>query len=180
VTSTETSTLSIEQADLLTTLGQHRFFLRHTARDLTDEQAGMRTTVSQLCIGGLIRHVAHGERRWVRFILEGPTAMQSGTKDWADWSEEDYAEYNAGFAMQPGETLAGVLADYEEVARRTEALLPSLDLDSSQPLPKAPWFEPGARWSARRVLMHVIAETAQHAGHADIIREALDGAKSMG
>ena len=45
--------------------------------------------------------------------------------------------------------------------------------------PRAPWFEPGARWSARRVLLHVIAETAQRAGHADIIRESLDGAKSM-
>jgi hypothetical protein len=44
----------------------------------------------------------------------------------------------------------------------------------------APWFEPGARWSVRRALLHVIAETAQHAGHADIIREALDGAKTMG
>jgi uncharacterized protein DUF664 len=46
------------------------------------------------------------------------------------------------------------------------------DLDTAQPLPPAPWFEPGARWSARQVL--------QHAGHADIIRECLDGAKSMG
>ena len=54
------------------------------------------------------------------------------------------------------------------------------DLDSSHPLPEAPWYEQGARWSARRVLLHVIAETAQHAGHADIIRESLDGAKSMG
>jgi len=42
------------------------------------------------------------------------------------------------------------------------------------------WFEPGARWSARRVLLHVIAETAQHAGHADILRETIDGAKTMG
>jgi len=40
-------------------------------------------------------------------------------------------------------------------------------------------FEPGAPWSARRVLLHVIAETAQHAAHADIIRVSLDGAKSM-
>ena len=56
--------------------------------------------------------------------------------------------------------------------------LPSLD--ASQPLPEAPWFERGARWSARRVLVHLVAETAQHAGHADIIREAIDGAKSMG
>jgi hypothetical protein len=74
-----------------------------------------------------------------------------------------------------------VLAGYEEQARRTDELLAALpDLGATQPLPKAPWFEPGARWSARRVMMHIIAETAQHAGHADIIRESLDGAKSMG
>ena len=54
------------------------------------------------------------------------------------------------------------------------------DLDADHPLPDAPWFEAGARWSARRVLLHVLAETAQHAGHADIIRESLDGAKTMG
>ena len=66
-------------------------------------------------------------------------------------------------------------------AEQTDELVAALpDLDASQPLPEAPWFEPGARWSARRVLLHVIAETAQHAGHADIIRESLDGAKSMG
>jgi Protein of unknown function (DUF664) len=83
--------------------------------------------------------------------------------------------------MLEGETLAGVLADYEQVARRTDELVASLpDLDASQPLPEAPWFEPGARWSARRALLHIIAETAQHAGHADIIRESLDGAKTMG
>jgi hypothetical protein len=83
--------------------------------------------------------------------------------------------------MAPGETLAGLLEDYARVARRTDELVAGLpDLDSSQPLPEAPWFEPGARWSARRVLLHLIAETAQHAGHADIIRESLDGAKSMG
>lgn len=46
-------------------------------------------------------------------------------------------------------------------------------------LPPEPWLE-GANWSARRVLLHLIAETAQHAGHADITRESLDGAKSMG
>lgn len=175
-----TDTMTVEQSDLLTTLRQHRYFLRNTTRDLTDEQAGMRTTVSQLCLGGLIKHVAYGERQWVRFILEGPTAMQSGKKDWADWTEADYVEYNAAFSMQPGESLAGVLAEYEEVARRTEELLPTLDLDSEHPLPRAPWFEPGARWSVRRALMHIIAETAQHAGHADIIREGLDGARSMG
>ena len=67
------------------------------------------------------------------------------------------------------------------MARRTDDLVASLpDLDLSHPLPVAPWFEAGATWSARRVLLHIIAETAQHAGHADIIRESIDGSKTMG
>jgi hypothetical protein len=83
--------------------------------------------------------------------------------------------------MLEGETLAGLLDAYEQVAARTDELVVSLpDLDMSHPLPEAPWFEPGARWSARRVFLHVIAETAQHAGHADILRESFDGAKTMG
>jgi hypothetical protein len=86
-----------------------------------------------------------------------------------------------GFRMLEGETLAGLLAAYEEAARHTDELVTSLpSLDASQPLPPAPWFKPGARWSARRALLHLLAETAQHAGHADIIRESLDGAKTMG
>src|SRR5882762_953502 len=178
--SLKTTTLSGERADLLDTLGKHRFFLRNTTKDLTDEQAAASPTASALCLGGLIKHVAHGEEQWVNFILEGPSAMASGGKDWADWDESDYAKYHDAFHMQPGETLDGVLADYERVARRTDELVATLDLDASHPLPKAPWFEPGARWSARRVLMGIVAETAQHAGHADIIRETLDGAKSMG
>jgi hypothetical protein len=178
---TSTSTLTGEQADLLDTLGTHRFLLRNTTRGLTDEQAGARPTVSALCLGGLIKHVTRGERDWVSFILEGPTAMSSGRKEWIDWTEADYAEYQRTFDMAPGETLTGVLAEYDVVAGRTAevvAALPGLDL--AHPLPRAPWFEPGARWSARRTLLHIIAETAQHAGHADIIRESLDGARSMG
>jgi uncharacterized damage-inducible protein DinB len=177
---TTTQPLTGERADLLDTLTKHRFFLRNTLRGLTDEQAGATPTASGLCLGGLIRHVADGERHWVDFILEGPSAMRSHGKDWANWSEDDFAEYNRSFLMREDETVAGLLADYEDVARRTDALVATLDLDASHPLPEAPWFEPGARWSARRALLHIVAETAQHAGHADIIRETIDGAKSMG
>ena len=66
-------------------------------------------------------------------------------------------------------------------SRHTNELVATLpDLDADHPLPQAPWFEPGARWSVRRVFLHVIAETAQHAGHADILRESIDGQKTMG
>jgi len=162
-----------ERADLLAGLGTARHFLRFTVRDLTDEQARQRTTASELTLGGLIKHVAAIESGWVDFILAGPSAMTV--------SEDQMARYADGFKLLPGETLAGVLAGYAEVARRTDDLVASLpDLNLSHPLPPAPWFRPGEKRSARRVFLHIIAETAQHAGHADIIRESLDGAKTMG
>ncbi|MFE7931827.1 DinB family protein [Streptomyces sp. NPDC057456] len=166
-----------ERADLLESLAKQRHFLRFTTRDLTDEQAGLRTTASALCLGGLVKHVASVERGWATFILEGPSSMPDFTR----MTEADFAKRADEFRMLPGETLAGVLKEYEEVAHRTDELVVSLpDLDADHALPSAPWNEPGARWSARRVLLHIVAETAQHAGHADIIRESLDGAKSMG
>jgi uncharacterized damage-inducible protein DinB len=164
-----------ERADLLETLAKTRHFLRFTVRDLTDEQVARRTTASELCLGGLIKHVAEAESNWVDFIVGGPAAMGSGSEEW------DVEDWLAQFRMMPGESLAGVLDHYDEVARRTDEVVAALpDLDDSHPLPEAPWFERGARWSARRVVLHIIAETAQHAGHADIIRESLDGSKSMG
>ncbi|WP_330240881.1 DinB family protein [Streptomyces sp. NBC_00525] len=174
---TTASTGSDESAEFLQALGEHRNFLRFTARDLTDEQAGQRTTASELCVGGLIKHVTAVEQGWVGFIEKGPSAMP----DFSELTEADYQKRADEFRMLPGETLAGVLDAYAEVAARTDALVASLpDLGLSHPLPKAPWFQADAHWSVRRVLMHIIAETAQHAGHADIIREALDGQKTMG
>lgn len=172
---TRAQTLTGERADLLETLAKHRFFLRFPARDLTEEQARRRTTASELTIGGLIKHVTFCERGWARFIVEGPAGLPSAG------DPEALAAHVDSFRLREDETLAGALAAYDEVAAATDELVRTLpDLDLAQPLPEAPWFAPGAKWSARRVLLHVIAETAQHAGHADIVREALDGAKSMG
>jgi uncharacterized damage-inducible protein DinB len=172
-----------ERADLLETLAAHRQFLRHTVQGLTDDQARQRTTASELTLGGLIKHVADIERGWVDFILEGPQSVGGG-QDWSAETEitpEVMEMWSAKFRLLPDETLAGVLAEYEEVARRTDELVATLpDLDASQPLPPAPWFQPGTRRSARRVFLHIVAETAQHSGHADIIRESLDGQKTMG
>jgi uncharacterized damage-inducible protein DinB len=162
--------VNTESAVLLQTLSQQRSFLRYTVRDLTDEQAGLRTTASALCLGGLIKHVTEVERGWIDFIVHGAPSMEGAEEGWDDL-----------FRLQEGETLAGVLKRYEEVALATERIVASLpDLEVSHPLPEAPWFEPGASWTARQVLLHVLAETAQHSGHADIIRESFDGAKTMG
>jgi hypothetical protein len=170
-----TTALTAERADLLETLTAHRYFLRHTVQGLTDDQARLRPTASELTLGGLVKHVAHQEAGWVRFILEGPSSMATPTDEagFAKWADE--------FKLLPGETLAGVLAEYEEIAARTDELVRTLpDLDASHPLPEAPWFRPGAVRSARRVFLHIVAETAQHSGHADILRESIDGQKTMG
>jgi uncharacterized damage-inducible protein DinB len=173
VTSTETTAApapTVEHAELLATLARHRYFLRFTTRDLTEEQARARTTVSALSLGGLIKHVASVERLWIQFVLRG-----------ADAFAHAFEERDTEFVLGEDETLVGVLARYEEIAQRTEEIINRVsDLSAAHPLPTAPWFEPGATWSARRVLLHLIAETAQHAGHADIIRESLDGARTMG
>ncbi len=142
-----------ERSDLLESLNRHRSFLRFTVRDLTDEQAAERPTRSELCLGGLLKHVAATEQGWVNFMMDGATALGSA-------DDADLGDRAREFSMLKGETLTGLLEAYDQVAARTD--------------------EPGARWSARRVLLHIIAETAQHAGHADILREAIDGQKTMG
>lgn len=162
-----------EVRDILQTLDTHRRFLRQTVRGISDEQLGLRTSVSELCLGGILKHVTAVERNWARFVVEGPGAFA--------FDEASMDERRAQFVVGPDDSVASLLDDYEDAARSTADLVARLpDLDVDQPLPAAPWFEPGARWSARRVLLHVLAETAQHAGHADIVREGIDGAKTMG
>jgi len=171
-----------ERADLLDVLRKHRGLFRLTVAGLTDEQARLAPTVSTLSLGGLVKHVAAVEQQWARFIVDGPAP--SADIDWAsiDWANPplEVQHYLDGFRMLDGESLAGLLAGYDEIAAATDELVLSADLDRRQPLPEAPWFEPGASWSARRVFTHILAETAQHAGHADILRETIDGQKSMG
>jgi hypothetical protein len=167
--------MSDERSDLIASLDRQRFFLTNTLRSVSDDDARRRTTVSELTLGGLIKHVARTEQQWINFIVEGASAM--GAVD----DPELMASWLAAFRLGEDETVEAVLANYAEVAAATNELIRGLpDLDASQPLPAAPWFEPGARWSARRVVLHLVAEIAQHAGHADIVRESLDGAKSMG
>ncbi|MFD7074677.1 DinB family protein [Nocardioides sp. NPDC059952] len=167
-----TATSSRERTDLLETLAKHRGFLRFTVRNLTDEQARLTPTASVLSLGGLVKHVASVERGWADFIVRGTVAQEL--------SPEKYAEFAADFVLAEHETLEGVLKAYDDVAAATDELIRTVDLDADHALPEAPWFEASARWSNRRAIAHILAETAQHAGHADIIRETIDGQKTMG
>ena len=121
-----------ERADLLESLGRYRFFLRHTVQGLTDEQARLRPTVSELCLGGLVKHVAAAEAAWAGFMVRGAAAFPT-----ADWTDPEMAErWAAEHQLFPAETLAGVLEEYAVVAARTDELvrtLPSLDVDHLLP-----------------------------------------------
>ncbi|MGZ4711817.1 MAG: DinB family protein [Acidimicrobiia bacterium] len=166
-----TNTLTRERQDLLETLGKHRGFLRQTLDGLDDEQVRATPTVSALSLGAIVKHVTAVERMWREFVHVGAEAF-------ADATPEKYAEE---WALPADATAASLLAAYAAEAAVTDEVVATVDdLDAAHPLPDAPWFPPGATWSNRRVLLHIIAETSQHAGHADIIREAIDGAKTMG
>jgi hypothetical protein len=174
MSTSEKMIVDTERADILATLTKHRAFLVNALEGVSDADAGRRSTVSELCLGGIVKHVAQTESTWADFIERGAGAFPA-------W--DDPAAFQArldAFTMLPGDTVSSVLGAYAETAARTDALVATLpSLDASRALPEAPWFEPG-EWTARRVVLHLIAETAQHAGHADIVREAIDGQKTMG
>ncbi|MBQ0987071.1 DinB family protein [Streptomyces sp. F63] len=157
-----------ERGEFLRSMAEQRANLLITVRGLDDERAARRTTVSELTLGGLLRHVTRGERTWIRILADGDGRAPEGMFDMDQ------------YRMREEDTLAGLVADYEAAARETEetvAALPGLDV--TVPLPHSPWGPPETvHWSARRILLHLVREAAQHAGHADIIREALDGAST--
>src|SRR5689334_7116928 len=97
-----------ERADFLESLARHRGFLRFTTRDLTDAQASQRTTVSQLTLGGLIKHVAAVEQAWSAFATGGAEAMNAVIMA----SASTGGTWEDLFRMLPGETLAGLLERY--------------------------------------------------------------------
>jgi uncharacterized damage-inducible protein DinB len=156
-----------ERDGLLAYLAQPRNALRYAVHGLTDEQAMSTPTPSSLNLAGLLKHAARMERLWVVGIA---AQRELPARD---------ADYEAGFRLDEGETVADVLDYYAAVAKETEAIVAEIpDLGQPVPVPRGvPWFPKDVEaWSVRWVLLHVIEETARHAGHADIIRESLDGA----
>jgi hypothetical protein len=163
-----------ERDGLLAFLAQMRDALRFAVHGLSEEQAISRPTTSSLNLAGLIKHIANVERHWIVEVVsqrELPQAERASAQDWEDH-----------FRLIGDETLEWALERYAAVARETESIIGQIDgMDRPVPVPKgAPWFPPDLEaWSVRWVLLHLIQETARHAGHADIIREAIDGANAF-
>ena len=138
------------------------------AEGLSDEQARTASVEpSDLSIMGLIRHMAEVERSWFRRWFAGEDAPPLF-----------YGDHDEDGDLHPGpdDTLADAIAAYhEEIARAREitAAAKSLDELSAHTSSSPHWagFHPNLRW----ILVHMIEETARHCGHADLVRERIDG-----
>jgi hypothetical protein len=155
-------------------LHQQQYAFHALAFGLTDEQARATPTVSALSIGALIKHVTGCQRMWMLRVAAAPEAP-AGDERPVDVREAEYADE---FVMRADETLADVLAKFEQQNAVTLSLVESADFDAAVPVPRdAPWFPKDVdAWSVRWVLFHMIEELARHAGQGDIIRETIDGA----
>lgn len=172
-------TASTQERDaLIETLERHRGFLLQTAEGLSEEQARTPSTVSALTIASILKHVADTEESWMQFALEGEPDDTPDEGADAEWGDAEWVDER--FVLTDAETLPVLRQRVLEVGERTSEILRTADLDLTHPLPQAPWFEPGTAWSVRRVALHMLVEISQHAGHADIIREAMDGQRTMG
>jgi len=141
---------------------------------LTDEQARSSPSVSALSIGGLVKHAAEMQRTWMARVAAAPEAPPKDTRPF----EQIAKEFADQHLMRPDETLDGLLRAFEVQNEKSLRLVETADLDAAVPVPQdIPWFPKNQEaWSVRWVILHVINELARHAGHADIIRETIDGA----
>ncbi|MFI6878678.1 DinB family protein [Streptomyces sp. NPDC050400] len=154
-----------ERGALLAFIEEQRGGIRRSLLGLTDEQASATPSASSLSLVGIAKHVAEVEEVWI--------ALAGGPKPQVERTQEAYLD---GFRLLEGESVKSVLAYWEDVARRTEEFFRAApSLDDTFPLPDEPWFPDGQEVSLRWLGLHLIRETARHAGHADIVRESLDG-----
>ncbi|MEO7753909.1 MAG: DinB family protein [Terracoccus sp.] len=162
-----------ERDGLVAYLDQQRDSLATTAFGLTEEQLRATPTAGSLSIGGLLKHLATMESSWVDRIDAAPDEPTPiGT------TQERAAAYGSDFLLTDADTRESLLAGLVAVGDRTRAVLRAADLDAPVPVPRdAPWFPKDVpAWSVRWVALHLIEEAARHTGHADIVRESIDGA----
>jgi hypothetical protein len=154
-----------ERGALLSFVEAQRGAIRRSVLGLTEEQAASRPSTSELSLSGLLKHVAETELNWLRMAQQRPNERQRTEETWGD-----------SFRLVDGETIPDTLAFWDGVAKETEEFIRSVpSLDDTFPLPEAPWFPKEGRVSMRWLMLHLVEEIGRHAGHADIVRESLDG-----
>ena len=163
-----------ERSALREYLAFHQSAFLAVAYGLTDEQARSTPSVSALSIGGLVKHATGVQRGWMARVAAAPEAPPKDTRPF----DEIAREFADQHVMRPDETLNGLLQAFEVQNAESLRLVETADLDAAVPVPQdIPWFPKNLEaWSVRWVILHVINELARHAGHADIIRETIDGA----
>src|SRR3954470_10708702 len=151
---------------------QKAFFA--VAYGLTDEQARSTPSVSKLSIGGLIKHTTGVQRSWMQRVSSAPDVPAPDNRPF----DERAAQYQDEYVMREDEALGDLLAALKAQNADTLRIFAESDLDTPVPVPRdAPWFPSDVdNWSIRWVAHHLVNELARHAGHADIIRESIDGA----
>jgi uncharacterized damage-inducible protein DinB len=156
-----------ERDGLLKFIAAQRGALRACVFGLDREQATSTPSASSMNLAGLVKHAVNTERGWV--------AGRLGRREIPD------VDYETGFVLTDDESVDDILALLDEVAAETEDVVNALpNMDVPVPVPDEPWFPKGIEaWSARWVLLHVVEELARHAGHADIIRESIDGSNAF-
>ncbi len=110
---------------------------------------------------GLVKHVAFTQLGYVTDVFGRPSGLE-------------YPEGDDDLWAAPGETRADVLGWFRHSCERADDTIAALDLDAPG---HVPWWGPErGHVTLQQVLVHLVAEVARHAGHADILRETMDGA----
>lgn len=165
-----TEIIGDERGTLLLFVESQRAAIRAALEGLTEEQAASRPSASELSLSGLAKHVAEVELNWLRLAQQRPNERERSMETWGE-----------AFRLTEDESVPGVLAFWDGVARETADFIAAVpSLDEVFPLPPAPWFPQDAKVSMRWMLLHLVEEFARHAGHADIVRESIDGTRAMG
>ncbi|MDH3306054.1 MAG: DinB family protein [Acidimicrobiia bacterium] len=147
-------------------LDYYRAVVEDKASGLPDAQIAERHPPSSLSLGGIVHHLALVEEWWFRQCFLGEDAVEP----WLSAPWDDDPDWDFTFADQlHGETILGRYRESCERSRQAVASRPDLATPSVRA------NKEGEHWSLRWILVHMIEETARHAGHADLIRESIDG-----
>jgi hypothetical protein len=152
-----------ERAGLCEFLDMQREALIEKLHGVSDADARRASTVSSLSLLSLVKHSAIWERRWFQVVVAGRSVA-------GEWPEVQPQDENA-FRLTDDDTVETVVTYYREQIAASQEILRTVELD-------APCAWPGIAGNLRWVAMHMIEETARHAGHADIIRETIDSSRA--